>query len=93
MNRLVDITAGRLFIAKNTEDLYPFELLKTTADPEDTPLCEACDGELRCDYPGTMGNVFALCHGFMALGPKAILDKDADGNGVDDCVEIELRFK
>jgi len=93
MKRLVDVTAGGLFIAKNTEDIYPFDFLKATADPRDTPLCEACDGQLTCNYPGTRDNVFALCHGFLALGPKAILDQDADGNGVDDCVRIDLMFK
>ena len=93
MSRLVDVTAGRLFMAKNTEDLYPFALLQTTADVSNTPVCEACGGRLECDFPGTTGNVFALCYGFLALGPRGVFGLDADENGEVDCVVVDLLFK
>ena len=93
MSRLVDITAGRLFMAKNTQDLYPFALLQTTADAANTPVCEACGGILQCDYPGTTGNVFALCYGFLALGQPGVFGLDADENGDVDCRAVDLRFK
>lgn len=93
MSRLVDVTAGRLFMAKNTQDLYPFTLLQTVAEAENTPVCEACGGRLQCDFPGTTGNVFALCYGFLALGPRGVFGVDADGNGVVDCAVIDLKFK
>lgn len=92
-NRLVDITDGNQFIVKNTDDLYPFELLRTKAPSKNTPICSACGGELHCDYPGTQDNTFALCYGYLALGPKGVFGKDSDGDREVDCKPITLQFK
>lgn len=92
-NMLVDITDGNKFIRKNLDDLYPFLLLSTEAASKNTPICSACVGVLHCDYPGTQGNVFALCYGYLALGPKHVFGKDSDGDGVIDCEPIKLQFK
>ena len=91
--RLHDITGNDAFIAKNTDDLYPFELLQTTAPTSDIPLCSACNGVLQCDYPGTIGNTFALCYGYLALGPPNVFGIDSNGDGHVDCVPITLQFK
>ena len=93
MSRLVDVTAGDLFMAKNTQDLYPFALLQASAETGNVPVCEACGGVLRCEYPGTEGNVFGLCYGFLALGPREIFGQDADGGGEVDCEVVEMRYK
>ena len=92
-SRLVDTTDGDAFIAKNTDDLYPFELLQTTAATKNTPLCSACNGALQCDYPGTSGNTFAMCYGYLALGQPDVFGKDSNHNGNIDCVPIKLQFK
>lgn len=91
--RLVDTTGGDAFIAKNSEDLYPFNLLQTTAANADIATCFACDGKLQCDYPGTTGNTFALCYGYLDLGPPSVFGKDSDGDGDIDCEPITLQFK
>ena len=91
--RLVDTTDGNAFIAKNNKDVYPFQLLQTKAATANTPTCSACNGVLRCDYPGTKGNTFALCYGYLALGPPDVFGKDSDNNGEKDCFPIELLFK
>ena len=93
LDRLVDTTGGDEFIAKNSDDLYPFELLQTTAATSNTPICSACNGKLQCDYPGTSGNRFALCYGYLALGPPNVFGKDSNGDGLVDCVVIDLLFK
>lgn len=93
LHRLIDVSDGNRFLAKNTEDLYPFELLQTTASADNTPTCSACDNVLTCDYLGTKGNVFALCYGFLALGQPSVFGKDANGDGHTDCVPIKLHFK
>jgi hypothetical protein len=92
-DRLVDTTGGDAFIAKNTDDLYPFELLQTTAATSNIPICSACEGILHCNYPGTTGNTFALCYGYLALGPPDVFGKDSNGDGHIDSVPITMRFK
>lgn len=79
-------------MAKNSVDLYPFQLLKTKAPSVNTPVCSACGGALQCDYPGTTGNTFALCYGYLALGPVDIVGQDSDGNGNLDCTPIVVRY-
>lgn len=93
MRRLLDATAGGLFLAKNTQDLYPFALLQGTAEDGNTAACAACGGRLQCDWPGTEGNVWALCYGFLALGRPEVFGLDADGDGDVDCEVVELRYK
>jgi hypothetical protein len=92
-NRLVDTTGGDAFIAKNTDDLYPFNLLQTTAANANIAKCSACNGVLTCNYPGTTGNTFALCYGYLALGPPDVFGKDSNGDGHVDCEPITMRFK
>ena len=92
-NRLVDTTGGNAFIAKNSEDLYPFELLQTNASTANTPTCSTCNSTLQCDYPGTKGNTFGLCYGYLALGPSDVFGKDTNDNGDIDCFAISLRYK
>lgn len=92
LKRLVDLTDGG-FLTKNTADLYPFEFLQTGATTLDTPICDACNGVLTCNYPGTIGNTFALCYGFLALGPPGVFGKDANNDGMVDCVPIALQYK
>lgn len=91
--RLVDVTDGNKYLSKNKDDLYPFQLLRTEAPSKNTPLCSACGGSLHCNYPDTSGNTFALCYGYLALGPKSAFGKDSDGNGQVDCTPIKLQFK
>ena len=91
--RLVDVTAGNAFITKNKNDLYPFELLRTSATADNTPICSACNGELQCDYPVTQNNTFAMCYGYLALGPPSVFGKDSDNDGTVDCTPISLRLK
>jgi hypothetical protein len=91
--RLHDTTGEDAFIAKNIDDLYPFELLQTTAAASDIPTCSACNGVLQCNYPGTVGNTFALCYGYLALGPPDVFGNDSNGDGHVDCVPITLQFK
>ena len=90
--RLIDLSDDNQFIARNTDDLYPFELLRTKAATKNVPICSACGGKLQCDYPGTSDNTFALCYGYLALGPKSIFGKDSDNNGDVDCTLIDLQF-
>lgn len=92
LSRLVDITTGG-FITKNTVDFYPFEYVQTGAATANTPVCEACNGIITCNYPGTTRNVFALCYGLLALGQPGIFGKDADQDGLIDCVPITLQYK
>ena len=93
MNHLVDSTDGDAFITKDSQNVYPFQLLQTTAATANTPTCSACNGKLQCDYPGTKGNVFALCYGYLSLGPESVFGKDSDGDGHVDCVPIVLQYK
>lgn len=90
--RLIDLSDDNQFIARNTDDLYPFELLRTKAATKNVPTCSACAGKLQCDYPGTSDNTFAMCYGYLALGPKSIFGKDSDNNGDVDCTPIDLLF-
>lgn len=92
LSRLVDVTTGG-FITKNTVDLYPFEYLQTGAATVNTPVCELCNGVINCNYPGTTGNTFALCYNTLALGQPRIFGKDADDDGLIDCLPIELQYK
>lgn len=64
-----------------------------SAQSDDTPVCSACNGILQCDYPGTFGNTFALCYGYLALGDPKDFGRDTDGNGVVDCRAIALQYK
>lgn len=90
---LVDVTDGSQYLAKNTDDLYPFQLVRSKAPSKNTPMCSACGGALHCNYPGTSGNTFAMCYGYLALGPKNVFAKDSDGDGEVDCTPIKLQFK
>ena len=90
--QLVDITDGDGFLAKNGQDLFAFQLLKTKAASKNVPLCSACGGTLQCNYPGTTGNTFAMCFGYLALGPPDVFGTDPN-NGNKDCERITLHFK
>jgi hypothetical protein len=92
LNRLFDLTAGG-FIAKNTKNIYPIEIIENTAAMNNTPTCSACNNVVQCDYPGTTGNSFALCYGYLALGQPGIWGQDSDGNGDIDCFPITLKMK
>jgi hypothetical protein len=78
MGHLVDVTTGGQYLSKNTIDVYPFEYLRVTSEPDDTPTCYACNGVLQCDYPGTTGNTFAICFGFLALGSPDVFNSDGN---------------
>ncbi|KAK3711358.1 hypothetical protein LTR37_009738 [Vermiconidia calcicola] len=91
-NRLVDTTGGNAFITKNTDNVWPFGLLQTTAATANTPTCSACNGVLQCDYPGTTGNTFAVCYGYLSLGKEGF-GQDSDNDGSIDCTPIVLQYK
>ncbi|KAK5175300.1 uncharacterized protein LTR77_000438 [Saxophila tyrrhenica] len=94
LGRLVDLTLG-LFISRNTDNVYPWEFLVARAESANTPICSLCNGILSCDYPGTVGNTFAICEGALALGMPDVFHHDlgGDGDGDIDCRAIALQFK
>ncbi|WPH00058.1 Hypothetical protein R9X50_00288100 [Acrodontium crateriforme] len=84
--RLSDRTDDNEFTSKNTQDPVPYLFLGDTADTANVPTCTVCDGYLHCDYPGTSNDVFALCDGYLALGPGK------NFVGLPQCVVIGLEY-
>jgi hypothetical protein len=67
-DRLVDTNDKNFFITEQSGNVEPFVLLAKTAPTAETPTCSTCGGSLVCNTPGSTGNTFGLCFGFLALG-------------------------
>ena len=89
---LIDLSDGKKFVAKNNNNVYPFDFLKTSPEKDNRLVCSACDGKLTCNYPGTEGNVFGLCYGYLVLAERGIYGIDSNSDGHVDCTEIEMQF-
>jgi hypothetical protein len=74
-----------LTLEKNSRDPFPFLFLENGTTVANTPVFSVCEGVLRAEYPGTQGNGFALCDGFLSLGVDAV-------TGAPQCQRISLGF-
>lgn len=79
------------FIERNSRDPYPFLFVsENLSDFANVSQCSVCNSTLSCDYPGTSGNNFAYCNGFLALGPDLGTSETDRVPSSDPCVRVEL---
>lgn len=83
------ITSPNAIVDRNSRDPFPYLFADNDSPAFANALsCSACNGTLSCDYPGTTGNKFAICNGFLSLGVDSAF---GDGRDEGRCQVIELQ--
>jgi len=78
-------SSGDLVLEKNNRDPFPYLFLDNGTTAANSPVFSVCEGRLRAEYPGTQGNGFAVCDGFLALVVEAVFTEPS-------CRKINLGF-